>query len=150
MRFHLFAGLVLGGALMTDCADKVAAPQTVVGQYRLSTVNDAALPQLVSATDHCDTWLVTGALSLLPDGLFLLGSRDSLDCSRIGAPPSAISDVLGGTYTQAQGQISLAPDGVEAGAAYQAAVSGDVLILTVTSTQPGPVAVSVRRFERVR
>ena len=150
MRYHVFAGLVLGSVLFTDCADEVAAPQTVVGQYRLTTVNNAALPQLVSATDVCDTWRVSGALSLFPDGLFLLGSRDSMDCSRVGAPPSATSNVLGGTYALAQGQVTLAPDGVTAGAEYRATMSGDVLILTVTSTLPGPASVSVDRYERVR
>ena len=150
MRSYLFAGLVLGGALITDCADEVTAPQSVVGQYRLTTVNNTPLPQLRSATVDCDTWLVSGALSLLPDGLFLLGSRDSVDCGQVFERASFTSSVLGGTYTLAQGQISLAPDGVAVGAAYQAAVSVDVLILTVTSTQPGPASVSVGRYERVR
>ena len=142
--FSLAVVLVASG-----CVDEAVGPPAVIGQYRLTSVDGRSLPLLQFATTNCDNWLVGGALSLLPDNAFLLGSRDSLDCSRAGAPPTVSWSASAGSFTLQDGRLTLVPDGQVNGARYVGTVQGEVILVTFVTDQVSIPERPVSRYERL-
>ncbi len=141
---------VIALAALTNCGGDPTGPSRFQGQYSLTAVNGTSLPAFrLPATVECDRWLVSGALSLLPDSLFVLADRDSLDCSRAGAPPSTSWNAFGGRYSVTGTQLELLPDDMVAGTQYVVTVQGDVLTLTTTAV-PGFTFQTIYSYARIR
>jgi hypothetical protein len=75
MSFHkALAGVAALTLLVTatNAQGQSPAPSAAVGTYRLATINDRPLPVVVEEEDGCRDEVVSGTLTLKPDGTWTL------------------------------------------------------------------------------
>jgi len=106
----IYAGAAIAAAILgTACHSNALAPaRSVVGGYRVSTINGGAPPAIVSKNDQRTISLVGATLRMTADSRFVLDDTVSVAVTGLGTLPQ--TDHRTGSYAVSGTRVTMVPD----------------------------------------